>query len=138
MVGFGKRVPCNIYTFIDDLSRGDEMQVFVTEILDKNCADDIVEQRRATGIVEVKKSRSRDIFLRRGDLVHVQIDGQMRVTESMTDDQHTICFLPGSSTTFCLEIIYIIYLIYYKLIINFQNISKIVLAGFACTITLLL
>lgn len=93
LVGYGKRVPCQLITYIDDLSRCDEAQIFTMEVQDKVNAGTEVETKRQTGIIEVKKSRSKDIFVKRGDMIHVQIDGQMRLTEAMTEEQQTICFL---------------------------------------------
>lgn len=93
MVGYGKRVPCQILTYIDDLSRADEAQIFTLEIQDRLSAGTEAETKRLSGIIEVKKSRSKDIFLKRGDLIHVQVDGQMRLTEAMSEEQQTICFL---------------------------------------------
>ncbi|WAQ94585.1 hypothetical protein MAR_007056 [Mya arenaria] len=99
LVGYGKRVPCNILTYIDDTSRDSESQIFVTEILDSYTADTEVETKRSSGIIEVKKSRSKDVFLQRGDLIRVEIDGQMRITEAMSEEEQTICFLPGCSNS---------------------------------------
>ncbi|WAQ94416.1 hypothetical protein MAR_006887 [Mya arenaria] len=99
LVGYGKRVPCNILTYIDDTSRDSESQIFVTEILDTYAADTEVETKRSSGIIEVKKSRSKDVFLQRGDLIRVEIDGQMRITEAMSEEEQTICFLPGCSNS---------------------------------------
>ncbi|XP_052248855.1 uncharacterized protein LOC127856596 isoform X2 [Dreissena polymorpha] len=95
LVGYRKRTPCNIVTYIDDISRVKEAQIFLVEIVEKMNADAQVEQRRAEGLIEVRKSRSREILLQRGDCIRVQIDGQMRVTEVMSEQQQTICFLQG-------------------------------------------
>lgn len=99
MVGFGKRVPCQLLTYIDDLSRGDETQIFTMEVKNRLNAGTEVETKRQSGIIEVKKSRSKDVFVKRGELIHVQVDGQMRLTEAMTEDQQIICYLQGCCNT---------------------------------------
>lgn len=96
LMGYGFKQPCNIVTYIDDLSRGDEMQTIVMEVVEKNEVDNVVEARRQTGLVEVKKSRSKDVLLKRGDQIWFQIDGQIRCTEAMTEAEQTLCYLTGS------------------------------------------
>jgi len=95
MVGFGKRVPCQLLTYIDDISRGEETQIFTMEVQDRLNSGIEAETKRQTGIIEVKKSRSKDVFVKRGDLIHIQVDGQMRMTEAMTEEQHLLCYLQG-------------------------------------------
>lgn len=95
MVGFDKKVPCQLLTYIDDLSRGDEAQIFTMEVQDRLSAGTEAETKRQSGIIEVKKSRSKDVFVKRGDLIQVLVDGQMRLTEALTEEQQTICFLQG-------------------------------------------
>lgn len=74
MMGFGFKQSCNILTYIDDLTRGDEMQTFVMEVVEKSEVDTIVEARRQTGLIEVKKSRSKDVLLKRGDQIWFQVN----------------------------------------------------------------
>ena len=95
LVGYNKKVPCSIVTFIDHLTRGHEKQTFVMEALEKSCVEAIVQSKKEFGLVEVKKGRSKDVLLKRGEEIRMQVDGQMRPTEVLSDDQTVLCYLHG-------------------------------------------
>ena len=97
LVGYSKKVPCNIVTFIDHLTRGNERQTFVVEAVDKFYVEAIVQSKKDVGLIEIKKGRSKDILLKRGELIHMKTDGQMRPTEILPDDHYDLCYLHGDT-----------------------------------------
>lgn len=97
LVGFGIKHPCNILTFIDDLSRGEETQTFVMEVVPKADADTVSDAKRQTGLIEILKSRSKDILLKRGEQILLDIDGQMRCSEASSKEEQTLCYIQGCS-----------------------------------------
>ncbi|XP_045169804.2 uncharacterized protein LOC123532439 isoform X2 [Mercenaria mercenaria] len=96
-VGFGIKQPCYILTFIDDLTRTDEMQTFVMEVVEKDKADAVAEDKLQAKLFEVKKSRSKEILLRRGDQILLHVDGQIRCSEASSEEEQTLCYLQGCS-----------------------------------------
>lgn len=96
-VGYKKKHPCNIVTYIDDVTRGDETQTFFMELIEKCQVESSVEARRQEGKFEVRKSRSKDVLVHRGDEVMMAVDGQIRCTEALTENEKTLCFLRGGN-----------------------------------------
>lgn len=97
LIGYGIKQPCNILTFIDDISRGEEIQTFVMEVVEKEDADTVSDAKRQSGLIEVKKSRSKDILLKRGEQILLDIDGQMRCSEASSEEEQTLCYIQGCS-----------------------------------------
>ena len=99
LIGYGIKTPCNIVTFIDDVTRQTEKQTFVMEIIEKCDVDMAVDIKRGFGLIEVKKSRSKDVLLKRGDQVAMWVDGQLRNTEAIADDNNVLTYLKGGRNT---------------------------------------
>ncbi|XP_060608547.1 uncharacterized protein LOC132760564 isoform X2 [Ruditapes philippinarum] len=94
-IGFGIKQPCYILTFIDDLSRGDEMQTFAMEVVEKDKADIVADEKLQAKLFEIKKGRSKEILLKRGDQILMHVDGQMRCSEASSEEEQTLCYLNG-------------------------------------------
>lgn len=95
LVGYKKKMPCKLVTFIDHVTRAHEKQVFVMEAVEKCNVDTVIDSKSDFGLVEIKKGRSKDILLKTGDVIQMHIDGQMRPTETRLDEYNNLCYIQG-------------------------------------------
>ncbi|KAL3832713.1 hypothetical protein ACJMK2_024330 [Sinanodonta woodiana] len=97
LTGFGKAVRCNIITYIDHFTREGGKMKFVVEVAEKCHAEASVELKKNEKLIEIKKSRSKDILVKQCEQIRVTIDGQIRPSEALPDEHYVICFIRGAS-----------------------------------------
>lgn len=97
LLGYKKKTPCHIVTFIDHMTRANEKQTFIMEAVEKCNVESVVESKREFGLIEIKKGRSKKVFLKRGEQIQMLADGQMRPAEVLSDDHNILCYIHGLS-----------------------------------------